>query len=103
MTNHVHLLATPGDRESISRMMQYVGRRYVVYVYRAYVRGGTLWEGRFRCSLVDDKGHLLACARYIELDPVRAGMVASAADYPWSSHRVNGMGAFFNALTFYAF
>jgi len=81
MTNHVHLLVTPQDREGVSRMMQYLGRRYVPYVNHEYGRTGTLWEGRFKSSLVQARSYLLACYRYIELNPVRAGMVEAPVDY----------------------
>jgi len=92
MTNHVHLLLTPNDAEGVSRAMQYLGRRYVPYVNQRYRRTGTLWEGRFKSSLVQSDAHLLTCYRYIELNPVRAGMVAVPGDYAWSSHRANAVG-----------
>ena len=87
MTNHVHLLVTPPQQGVISRMMQRLGRRYVGYFNTCHQRTGPLWEGRFRSSLVDTDQYLLACQRYIELNPVRAGLVASPLAYPWSSHR----------------
>ena len=95
MTNHVHLLVTPPVAGAVSRMMQTVGRRYVRYV--RYVnddigRTGTLWEGRYKSSLVDSERYVLTCYRYIELNPVRAGMVAEPAEYPWSSYRSNAQG-----------
>src|SRR5437867_6876421 len=89
MTNHVHLLITPRDAWGISRAIQSVGRRYVAYFNAAYQRTGTLFEGRFRAAPVDTEGYLLTCYRYIELNPVRAGLVDDPADYPWSSHRAN--------------
>jgi putative transposase len=89
MTNHVHLLATPEEQESISRMMQYVGRYYVPYINKKYGRTGTLWEGRFKASLVAESNYVLACYRYIELNPVRAGMVRFPGEYAWSSYRGN--------------
>jgi putative transposase len=92
MTNHVHLLVTPQDREGVSRMMQYLRRRYVPYVNHEYGRTGTLWEGRFKSSLVQARSYLLACYRYIELNPVRAGMVEVPANYTWSSYRGNAIG-----------
>jgi len=92
MTNHVHLLLTPGDGSALSAALQAVGRRFVPYVNRKYGRSGTLWEGRFRASLVQEEGYLLACYRYIELNPVRARMVDRPADYPWSSYRANALG-----------
>ncbi len=93
MTNHVHLLVTPNDKGGISRLMQGMGRRYVGYVNGRYKRSGTLWEGRYKASLVDDEAYLLACMRYIELNPVRAGMVDHPGDYRWSSYATNARGA----------
>ncbi|MDJ0872811.1 MAG: transposase [Gammaproteobacteria bacterium] len=92
MTNHVHLLVTPETREAISRMLQYLGRHYVIYVNRAYGRSGTLWEGRHKGSVVSGDDYLLRCYRYVELNPVRAGMVSSPGQYPWSSYRANAAG-----------
>jgi len=92
MTNHVHILATPKEKEGISRLVQHVGRRYVPYVNHAYGRSGTLWEGRYKGSLVQDEVYLLVCMRYIELNPVRAGMVKTAAAYRWSSYACNASG-----------
>ncbi|MHB8759669.1 MAG: transposase [Thiobacillus sp.] len=92
MTNHVHLLATPAREESIGKTFQSVGRRYVQYFNHAYGRSGTLWEGRYRATVVDSERYLLTLMRYIELNPVRAGMVAAPRDYPWSSYRANALG-----------
>jgi putative transposase len=89
MTNHVHLLMTPREADAISRVMQSLGRRYVQYINREYARSGTLWEGRYKACLVDAENYLLTCMRYIELNPVRAGMVEQPTQYPWSSHRAN--------------
>lgn len=89
MTNHVHLLLTPCEAESAGLMMKGLGQRYVQYINRTYRRSGTLWEGRFRSCLVQDDGYLLSCYRYIEMNPVRAGMVAHPAEYRWSSYRAN--------------
>lgn len=89
MTNHVHLLLTGATAEGPSLLMKHLGQRYVQYVNRTYGRSGTLWEGRFRSSLVQDAVYLLVCHRYIELNPVRAGMVPEPAAYAWSSHRAN--------------
>jgi putative transposase len=89
MTNHVHLLLTPGKPESVGLLMKGLGQRYVQYINRTYRRSGTLWEGRFRSSLVQEEGYVLACYRYIELNPVRAGMVEHPGEYRWSSYRVN--------------
>jgi putative transposase len=81
MTNHVHLLMTPNDSEGVSRLMQSIGRRYVQYVNKTYRRTGTLWESRHKASLVQEEQYLLKCYRYIELNPVRAGIVEHPADY----------------------
>ena len=91
MTNHIHLLATPTSEDGISRMMQSTGRRYVRYFNHTYRRSGTLWEGRFKSCVVDAENYLLTCQRYIELNPVRANMVESPADYKWSSYHANGL------------
>jgi len=92
MTNHVHLLITPASPEGVSKLMQSLGRRYVQYVNHTYRRSGTLWEGRFLASAVHAEAYLLKCMRYIELNPVRAGMVEQPGDYRWSSFRCNGLG-----------
>jgi putative transposase len=92
MTNHVHLLMTPESHNGISRVMQSLGRRYVQYINRAYQRCGTLWEGRHKASLVDAEQYLLACYRYIELNPVAARMVNHPGAYPWSSYATNACG-----------
>lgn len=93
MTNHVHLLVTPAAEASVPRTLQSLGRRYVRHVNRAYGRTGTLWEGRYRAAPIDSDSYFLACCRYIELNPVRAGMVARARDYRWSSYRAHALGA----------
>ncbi len=92
MTNHIHLLATPAREESIPKVMQSIGRRYVQYFNFTYQRTGTLWEGRYRATLVDTENYLLSCYRYIELNPVRAGMIKHPSEYPWSSYRCNAAG-----------
>lgn len=89
MTNHVHLLATPRQRDNLSVMMKHLGQQYVQYFNRTHQRTGSLWEGRFKSSLVDSENYLLTCQRYIELNPVRAGMVDDPSRYPWSSFRAN--------------
>jgi putative transposase len=86
MSNHFHLLATPETEEGIPAMMQSVGRRYVRYFNQQQGRTGTLWEGRYRSTLIQAERYLLACMVYIDLNPVRAGMVRDPADYPLSSH-----------------
>ena len=92
MTNHVHMLVSPQGPEGAARLMQSLGRRYVQYVNRAYRRSGTLWEGRYKASLLQAEAYLLRCSRYIETNPVRAGMVKDPAQYPWSSYRWHGLG-----------
>jgi putative transposase len=87
MSNHVHLLVTPQHTGSIAKMLQSVGRRYVQHFNQTYQRTGTLWEGRYKATLIDSEAYLLTCYRYIELNPVRAGMVLQAGDYKWSSYR----------------
>lgn len=86
MDNHFHLLLTPRSDEGLPRMMQAVGRRYVRYFNDAHGRSGTLWEGRYKSTLIEAGHYLLACMAYMDLNPVRAGLVAQARDYPWSSH-----------------
>ncbi|MDE2181528.1 MAG: transposase [Alphaproteobacteria bacterium] len=92
MTNHVHLLVTPAKKDSLPRLMQSLGRRYVRFVNRAWGRTGTLWEGRYRAAPIDSEAHFIACCRYIELNPVRAGMVRQPRAYPWSSYRAHALG-----------
>lgn len=93
MTNHVHLLVTPQNMVGVTRMMQYVGRHYVPFINHKYGKSGSLWEGRYKASLIQEDAYLLCCMRYIELNPVRANMVNSPADYRWSSYRANASGA----------
>ena len=92
MTNHVHLLCTPRIEKGISAMMQGLGRHYVRYFNYSYKRTGTLWEGRYKSCLVEAEIYLLELYRYIELNPVRAGMVGDPSQYPWSSYRINALG-----------
>jgi len=88
MTNHVHLLVTASAQPNLSALMKRLEQRYVQYVNRTYHRTGTLWEGRFRSCLIEAETYFLACQRYVELNPVRAGIVRDPAAYPWSSfHR----------------
>jgi len=91
MTNHVHLLITPHLEQSLGKAMQMLGRYYVQYYNYCYRRTGTLWEGRYKATLIDSEAYLLTCMRYIELNPVRAGMVMDPADYPWSSYHFNAL------------
>ncbi len=99
MTNHVHLLLTPAVNGSPARLMQSLGRRYVQYINRFYRRTGSLWEGRYKSSLVQAETYLLSCYRYIELNPVRAEMLADPGQYRWSSYRANGLGQTDTRLT----
>src|SRR5258708_6211765 len=92
MTNHVHLLLTPEAADGCGRLMKGLGQRYVQYVNRTHRRSGTLWEGRFRSCLAQSEDYVLACYRYIELNPVRAAMVRHPREYPWSSYRINAEG-----------
>jgi putative transposase len=89
MTNHVHLLLTPAREDGPGRLIQAIGRRYVRRINDRDARSGPLWDGRFRSCLVGEPAYVLACHRYIELNPVRARMVERPADHPWSSHRAN--------------
>ncbi len=92
MTNHVHLLLTPEKEDAIGRLVQYLGRHYVLYINHRYGRSGTLWEGRYKASLVQEEDYLFASYRYIELNPVRAGMVEGPGRYRWSSYHRNALG-----------
>jgi putative transposase len=92
MTNHVHLLITPSTPDGTSKVIRDLGRDYVRTINKTYRRSGTLWEGRFKSSLVDTTRYCLTCYRYIELNPQSAGMVKQPADYPWSSYHFNAMG-----------
>jgi len=92
MTNHVHMLITPHTEDSISKIMQMVGRYYVQYFNYTYERTGTLWEGRYKATLIDSNTYALTCYRYIELNPVRAQMAKHPSEYPWSSYRFNALG-----------
>jgi len=98
MTNHVHLLLTPARVDSASMLMKHVGQEYVQYFNRTHSRSGSLWEGRFHSSIVDTEGYLLRCHRYVELNPVRAGMVSSPGEYAWSSYPANAWGRASNLI-----
>jgi putative transposase len=89
MTNHVHLLLTPSRAEACGLLMRDLGRSYVLYFNRRHDRSGTLWEGRFRSCIAESSRYVMACYRYIELNPVRAGMVSEPGSYTWSSHAAN--------------
>jgi putative transposase len=92
MPDHVHILATPASADSVSRTVQSIGRNYVQYYNECYEDSGTLWEGRYRATVLDERQYLLTCSRYIESNPVSAGLVRSARDYRWSSYARNTMG-----------
>lgn len=92
MTNHVHLLVSPARTESLGKMMQMLGRYYVQYFNFNYQRTGTLWEGRYKSSLISSEQYLFTCMRYIELNPLRAGMVDDPSKYCWSSYHHNALG-----------
>jgi len=92
MTNHVHLLLTPERSDSVGGLFQGLGRHYVRYVNATYQRHGSLWEGRYKCNVIESQEYFLSCMRYIELNPVRAGMVDHPAKYRWSSFAANALG-----------
>lgn len=92
MTNHVHLLVTPKDPAACARLMKHLGQLHTQYVNRHYARSGTLWDGRFKSCIVQSEDYLLSCYRYIELNPVRAGLCGHPAEYSWSSYRTNAEG-----------
>jgi len=87
MSNHLHLLATPNDEVGLAKMMQWVGRHYVPYFNHKYQRSGTLWQGRFKTSVIDSERYFMVCSRYIELNPVRAGIAHNPVEYHWSSYQ----------------
>ena len=99
MTNHVHLLITPDTRNGVSLVMQSVNRLYVPYINYTYGSSGSIWEGRFKASLIDQQEYLSTCMRYIELNPLRAGMVTAPEEYRWSSYGVNAWGDSDNRIT----
>lgn len=86
MPNHIHLLVTPADTVGLGKLMQWVGRYYVPYFNQRYSRVGTLWQGRYRATVIDSEKYFLTCSRYIELNPLRAGMVERPDQYVWSSY-----------------
>lgn len=99
MTNHVHLLVTPQTADGCGLLMKQVGQLHSQHVNRTYKRTGGLWEGRFRSCLVESAFHLLLCYRYIELNPVRAGLVQRPQEYYWSSYRANTQDASRSIIT----
>lgn len=102
MTNHVHLLVTPSHRTGASRMMQILGRLYVRHFNARYHRSGTLWEGRFKSTLVESSAYFLRCSRYIDLNPLRAGLVHAPAEYEWSSFACLGLSRSDSLITLHA-
>lgn len=101
MTNHVHLLISPHKEQSLSKALQMLGRYYVQYYNYSHQRTGTLWEGRYKATLIETEMYLLTCMRYIELNPARSGMVAHPSEYPWSSYGCNALGQPDNLITPY--
>ncbi len=99
MTNHVHLLVTPSDNTGVSRLIQSLSSYYVRYINKTYGRTGTLWEGRYKSSLVDCDNYFLVVSRYIEMNPIRANMVTHPSEYPWSSFRRNALGKSIKLIT----
>lgn len=99
MTNHVHLLVTPQTEKGVSQMMQSLGRCYVMYINNKYARSGTLWEGRYKSTLIESENYFLTVSRYIELNPVRARMVLHPAEYSWSSYHQNAMNKVIQLIT----
>jgi len=92
MPNHFHLLAAPKEKQNISLLMKLLGVKYVLYVNRVHKRTGTLWEGRFKCSLIDKEQYFLTCLHYIEMNPIRAGIASVPELYRWSSYRFRAFG-----------
>jgi putative transposase len=92
MPDHVHILATPTTTDGISRTVQSIGRNYVQYYNECYEGRGTLWEGRYRATVIDSRNYLLTCSRYIELNPVRNNLVDKPKEYRWSSYAHNALG-----------
>jgi putative transposase len=92
MTNHFHLVVTPRQPTAVSMAMQVAGSRYVGYFNRRYSRTGTLFEGPFKSMFIDNEAYWFTCMRYVELNPVRAGLVSDPAEYRWSSYRANALG-----------
>lgn len=99
MTNHVHLLVTAHELRSCATLMKHLGQLYAQYVNKTYGRTGNLWEGRFKSCLVQSERYLLMCYRYVEVNPVRAGMAQEPGEYPWSSFRANAYGEVCDFLT----
>jgi len=99
MNNHVHIATTPHEHDSLAHLMKNLNQRYVAYMNKSHDRTGTMWEGRFRSCLILDHDYFLTCMRYIELNPVRAGMVGHPREYPWSSYRANAEGSENSCIT----
>ena len=92
MTNHIHLMVTPGTATALPRTMQSVSRRYVDFFNTRYERTGGLWQGRYKVAYIQDERYWLTCMRYVEMNPVRAGLVAAPHEYQWSSYRAHALG-----------
>lgn len=93
MHNHVHIAATPHERDALANLMKSLNQRFVAHINKCHERTGTLWEGRFKSCLILDPDYFLTCMRYIELNPVRAGIVEHPREYRWSSYRANAEGS----------
>ncbi len=102
MTNHVHLLLTPEHADSVGHLFQSIGRHFVRHINKTYQRHGGLWEGRYKCNVIESQAYLLSCMRYIEMNPLRAGMVDHPTKYRWSSYAANGLGVSNAVLTEHA-
>ncbi len=92
MDNHFHLLVKPEAKENVSLLMKLLGAKYVRYINKNYNRTGTLWEGRFKCLLIEEESYFLTCLHYIEMNPLRAGIVGLPSAYKWSSYRFRAFG-----------
>lgn len=99
MNNHVHIATTPHEHDSLAHLMKSLNQRYVAHMNKVHQRTGTMWEGRFKSCLILDPDYFLTCMRYIELNPVRAGMVGHPREYRWSSYRANGEGSENSCIT----
>ena len=99
MNNHLHLLLTPSDKEQLAVFMQSMANRYVRYFNAKHKRTGTIWEGRYKSCLIDSSNYLFTLYKYIEMNPVKAGMVKNSQDYEWSSYRHNALGKIDPLLT----
>lgn len=98
MINHFHLLVKPKDKENISLLLKFLGAKYVRYINKTYNRTGTLWEGRFKCSIIDREQYFWNCLRYVDTNPIRAGLVKLPEEYTWSSCAFRVLGKYDSIL-----